>query len=229
MANKKNCDAVPSGKAKASGKSAPAGTIDVYSVANNGTKTYLGWVTDKNKLAFFSRAGDRIIDPDKYSKFGAMDVNINRPAVARRPFQVNELLIGPHVDKVASEIIIKWINDNSTTEPKQFELDNLFGENSPSFETLLNIHHAMHAFDLQRDIRGQVVRTAIMDYICVRDDPMIPNVADFKFCLEKVDFDGGVLSKMMNQIMWRSVNKNIDPAVLDEIKTYCWKLGIMRA
>jgi hypothetical protein len=79
----------------------------------------------------------------------------------------------------------------------------------------------MHALDLFRETRGQVVRTAIMDYNNIRDDPMIPNVADFKFCMGKIDFDGGVLSSMMTQIMWRSVNRKIDSAVLDEIKKYC--------
>jgi hypothetical protein len=222
MTGKKNRNAIPFGTAKASGTTAPAGTIDVYTVANHGTKTYLGWVTDKNKLVFFSRTGDRIINPSKYSKFGAMGAKDSRPVAARRFFPVSELLIGPNVDKLAAEIIIEWINDNSITEPKQFGLGYaLFGGTSPCFEAALNVHHAMHAFDLFRETRGQVVRTVIMDYINISDDPMIPNVADSKCCMEKIDFDGGVLSSMMTQIMWRSVNRNIDPAVLDEIKKYC--------
>jgi hypothetical protein len=42
MTGKKNRNAIPLGTAKASGTTAPAGTIDVYTVANDGTKTYLG-------------------------------------------------------------------------------------------------------------------------------------------------------------------------------------------
>jgi hypothetical protein len=63
-------------------------------------------VTDKNKLAFFSHAGDRIINPSKYSKFGAMGAKDSRPVAARRFFPVSELPIGPNLDKLAAEIII---------------------------------------------------------------------------------------------------------------------------
>jgi len=226
MAGKKNRDAVPTGKAKASGTEAPPGTIGVYYIANDGSRTYLGWVTDKNKLAFFSRAGDRIINPDKYSSFGAMGEKNDRSPAPRRAPQVHELPLGPNVDKLAAEIVIKWINDNSITEPKDFVLDYaLFGEKRPSFETALNVHHAMHAFDLQKNLCGNVVRNAIMDYINIRDNPTTPSAADFQACMEKIDFDGGILSSMMKQTMWRSVNKTIDPAVLDEIKSYCWETG----
>lgn len=158
-----------------------------------------------------------------------MNLRTDPSPPTKRPFPVHELLLGPNVDKVAAEIVIEWINYNDINNPTIFQLDRqLFGETPPSFERALNVHHAMHAFDLYKEHRGQVVRKAIMDYIHIRDKPMIPNVADFKHCMEKADFDGGVLSSMKSQIMWRSVNRNIDPAVLDEIKWYCWEEGHYR-
>jgi len=228
MAGKKNRNAVPTGNTKASGTRAPAGTIDVFSVANDGTKTYLGWATDKNKLAFFSRAGDRALNPDKFTKYGAMNPKPNwQPDPTKRALQVHELLLGPNVDKLAAEIVIKWINENSITDPKAFSLAHtLFGEDSIPFKTALNVHYAMATFDLQREHSGSVIRNAIFKYINQRDDPLLPNADDFKYGMEKIDFDDGLLSVFMTQIMWRSVNKTIDSAVLDEIKVYCQEKGL---
>jgi hypothetical protein len=79
----------------------------------------------------------------------------------------------------------------------------------------------MHAFDLDREVRGNFVRNAIFAYINTRNNPAIPTAADFKHCMEKIDFDGGVLACMMTQMMWRSVNKDIDSIALEEIKEYC--------
>lgn len=193
----------------------------------DGTKTYIDCVMDKNKLAFFSRAGDRVLNPDKYSKYGAMgpkkDYNKDLAPTKRVP-PVHELLLGPSVDKLAGEIVIRFINDNSVTQPKPFSLDSsLFseGEENVSFEKLLRVHHAMSTFDLERQHIGRVVRGAIFNYIDQRDDRMLPSAADFKACMEIVDFDGGLVSRFMTQIMWRSVNKSIDQDVLDEIKEYC--------
>jgi hypothetical protein len=225
MASKKNTKAIPTGASKASGTAAPAGTIDVYTIDDDGTnKTYLGWVTDKTKLAFFSRAGDRLLDPDKYkyNKRATSTQSSDLWLPPKRRSQATELLLRSGVDKRAAEIIIKWINDNNIDDPKTFIFDYaLFGLTAPSFELALNVHHAMHAFDLNRDVRGQVVRKAIFDYINTRDNVGIPSAADFKHCMEKIDFDGGVLGCMMQQVMWRSVNKNIDPVALEEIKEYC--------
>jgi hypothetical protein len=114
------------------------------------------------------------------------------------------------------------LEEKGIDDPKTFIFDYAhFGPTAPSFELALNVHHAMHAFDLNRDVRGQVVRKAIFDYINTRDNVGIPSAADFKHCMEKIDFDGGVLGCMMQQVMWRSVNKNIDPVALEEIKEYC--------
>jgi hypothetical protein len=48
MAGKKHTKEISSGASKASGIAAPAGTIDVYTIDDDGTnKLYLSWVTDK--------------------------------------------------------------------------------------------------------------------------------------------------------------------------------------
>ena len=223
----KNRNTAPTGNAKASGTTARPGTVDVYTVAMDGTKTYIDCVMDKTKLAFFSRAGDRVLNPDKYSKYGAMGLkkDYNKDlAPAKRAPPVHELLLGPDVDKLAGEIVIKFINDNSVAQPKPFSLDfSLFGEDTEDipFEKLLKVHHAMSTFDLERQHAGRVVRDTIFKYTDQRDDRMAPNASDFKACMEIIDFDGGIVSRFMTQIMWRSVNKNIDQGVLDEIKEYC--------
>lgn len=79
----------------------------------------------------------------------------------------------------------------------------------------------MSTFDLERQHIGRVVRDGIFKYIDQRDDRIVPSADDFKMCMEIIDFDGGVISRFMTQIMWRSVNKSIDQDVLDEIKEYC--------
>jgi hypothetical protein len=227
MSGTKNRNTAPTGDSKASGTTARPGTIDVYSVGMDGSKTYIGWITDKNKLAFFSRAGDRALNPEKDTDSGAMRAKKNnRPAPAKRTAPVTELLLGPNVDKLAGEIVIKWINENSVTEPKPFTLAyDLFGVETIPFEKALRVHHAMSAFDLEREISGQVVRNAIFKYINTRDNRMIPTADDFKNCMEIIDFDGGIVSGFMTQIMWRSVNQNIDQDILDEIKRYCFETG----
>jgi hypothetical protein len=225
MPSKKYTKAIPTGASKASGTAAPAGTIDVYTIDDDGSnKAYLGWVTDKTKLAYFSRASDRLLNPDKYkyNKGATSTPSSDLWLPTKRRPQTTELLLRSGVDKRAAEIIIKRVNDNSIDDPKTFIFDYaLFGPTPPSFELALNVHHAMHAFDLNRELRGQVVRKAIFDYINTRENAAIPSAADFKHCMEKIDFDGGVLGCMMQQIMWRSVNKNIDPVALEEIKECC--------
>ena len=228
LAGKNKHNVVPTGNATAAGTTARPGTVDVISTGTDGGKIYLGWV-DKTKLAFFSRAGDRVLNPEKYSKYGAKGAkkdNANRPAQAKRVPPVNELLLRPNVDKLAGEIVIKYISDNSIAQPKAFALDStLFGNDDISFEMKLKVHHAMSAFDLKREHSGQAIRNEIFDHIGTRDNPSIPNAADFKNCMETVNFDGGVVTKMMSQMMWRSVNRNIDPEALDEIKEYCRENG----
>lgn len=228
MAGKNKHNVVPTGTATAAGTTARPGTVDVVSVGAGGGKIYLGWI-DKTKIAFFSRAGDRVLNPDKYSKCGTMGAkkdNANRPAQAKRVPPVNELLLRPNVDKLAGEIVIKYISENSIAQPKPFALDyTLFGNDDISFEMKLKVHHAMSAFDLKREHSGQAVRNEIFDHISTRDNPLIPTAADFKNCLEIVNFDGGVVTKMMSQMMWRSVNRNIDLEALEEIKKYCRENG----
>lgn len=220
MAGKNKHKAIPTGNAKPSGTTARPGTVDVFSVGTDGDDIYLGWA-DKTKLAFFSRAGDRVLNPDRYGK-GAKSNNTNSSAPAKRIIPVHELLLRPNVDKLAGEIVIKYINDNSITAPKPFKFDRtLFGNEPISFEMKLKIHHAMSAFDLKREHSTQAVRNAIFNYIDIRNKPLIPTAADFKNCMEIVNFDGGIVTKMMTETMWRSVNKSIDPEGLDEIKGYC--------
>jgi hypothetical protein len=223
MPSKKHTKAIPTGASKASGTAAPARTIDVYTIDDDGSnKTYLGWVNDKTKLAFFSRAGDRLLNPSKYTKRATTNLSSDLWLPPKRRPQATELLLRSGVDKRAAEIIMKWINDNSIDDPKTFIFDYaLFGPMPPSFELALNVHHAMHAFDLNREVRGQVVRKAIFEYINTRENAAIPSAADFKHCMENIDFHVGVLGCMMQQVMWRSVNKNIDPVALEEIKEYC--------
>jgi hypothetical protein len=221
MAGNRNRNAVPTGNAQASGTTARPGTIDVYSVGYDGSKTYIGWVTDKNKLAFFSRLGDRVLNPEKYMR---PKKNNNRPAPAKRA--VRELLLRPNVDKLAGEIVIKYINDNSVTQPKPFALTPaLFGDGEISFEKLLNVHHAMSAFEISAKHSSQIVRNKVFRYIEATNNVMTPNARDFKNCMEIIDFDGGIVSKIMHQTMWRSVNRNIDPETLDEIRQYCFETG----
>jgi hypothetical protein len=216
MAGKKYKKAIPSSASGASG------TIDVYTIDDDGTnKVYLGWVTDKTKLAFFSRAADRLLNPEKYSKRATSYSSNNLWLPPKRRFQATELLLRSGVDKRAAEIVVKWINDSSINNPEPFIFFYaLFGTAPPSFELALNVHHAMHAFDLDREHRGQFVRNAIFYYINTRNNPAIPTAADYKHCMEKIDFDGGVLGCMMTQIMWWSVNRNIDPVAREEIREY---------
>ena len=221
MAGNRNRNAVPTGNAQASGTTARPGTIDVYSVGYDGSKTYIGWVTDKNKLAFFSRLGDRVLNPEKYMR---PKKNNNRPALAKRA--VRELILRPNVDKLAGEIVIKWINENSITQPKPFTLTaTLFGDGEIPFVKLLKVHHAMSAFEISAKHSSQIVRNKIFRYIEATNNTMTPNASDFKNCMEIIDFDGGIVSKMMSQIMWRSVNNNIDSEILDDIKKYCFETG----
>lgn len=220
MAGRNNRSTIPTGNARPSGTTARPGTVDVSSIGPDGREIYLGWA-DKIKLALFSRAGDRVLNPDKYGK-GANKNITNRPAQAKRIIPVHELLLRPNVDKLAGEIVIKYINDNSITEPKPLKFDRtLFGHDAISFEMKLKVHHAMSAFDLKREHSTQAVRNAIFHYIDTRNKPLIPTAADFKNCMEIVNFDGGLVTKMMTETMWRSVNKSIDPQALDEIKEYC--------
>lgn len=39
--------------------------------------------------------------------------------------------------------------------------------------------------------------------------------------MEKAQFDGAVISKMMNKVMWLSITERISKETLDEIKEYC--------
>ena len=221
MAARNNRNAVPTGNAQASGTTARPGTIDVYSVGYDGSKTYIGWITDKNKLAFFSRLGDRVLNPEKYMR---PKKNNNRPAPAKGA--VRELLLRPNVDKLAGEIVIKWINENSITQPKPFTLTaTLFGDGEIPFVKLLKVHHAMSAFEISAKHSSQIVRNKIFRHIDITNNNMIPTASDFKNCMEIIDFDGGIVSKMMHQTMWRSVNKQIDPEILDEIRQYCFETG----
>jgi hypothetical protein len=223
MAGKKHTKEISSGASKASGIAAPAGTIDVYTIDDDGTnKLYLSWVTDRTKLAFFSRAGGRLLNPDRYSKRVTSSSSSSLWLPPKRRPQATELFLRCGVDKRAAEIIIKWINENDINDPKPFTFSYaLLGLKPPSFEPALNVHRAMHAFDLDREVRGQFVRNAIFGYINTHDNPAIPTAADFKHCMEKTNFDGGVLGCMMTQLMWRSINRNIDPKQLAKIKEYC--------
>jgi hypothetical protein len=188
MAGKKNNKAIPSGTSKASGTAVPAGTIDDYTIDDDGTnKIYLGRVTDKTKLAFFSRAGDRLLNPDRYSKRFASSSDSNLWLPPKRRFQATELLLRSGVYKRAAEIVIRWINENNINDPEPFIFSYaLFGTTPPSFELALNVHHAMHAFDLDREVRGNFVRNAIFAYINTRNNPAIPTAADFKHCMEQL-------------------------------------------
>lgn len=223
MAGKKDRNTVPTGTAKASGTTARPGTVDVFSVGFDGVPTYLDTVTNKINLAFFSRAGDRALNPDKFSA----KKDDKRPVAAKRAPPVTELKLGPGIDKLAGEIIIKWINENSTTQPKKFTLDPaLFGDGAVSFEKLLKVHNAMSGFELEGDHIGPVVRQTIFTYIKNRDSPSSPTSADFKNCMEITNGDGGIVKEMMTEIMWRSVYKNLNSDIIDEIKQYCQEKGL---
>lgn len=212
-------NSAPKGISSASGTRARPGTVDVYSMSMDGTKTYLGWATDKDKLAFFSRAGDRLINPEKYNKHGQLRGRTSQNGPPRRAVPTNELIVIPNVDKRAAEIILKWMNDNSITNPKQFTLTfDLFGCETIPFDVAINVHRAGHAFDLKHETRGQVVRNAIFAYL--RDAPTI-TPADFKHCMEAASFDGGVISSMMSQVMWRCVKRELPEADMEGIKQYC--------
>lgn len=91
---------------------------------------------------------------------------------------------------------------------------------------LLKVHQAMSAFELKREHTGQDIRDAIFSYIHIRDKTSVPTSADFKNCMKIIDFDGAIVNKMMSQMMWRSVNKKIDPTIIDEIKQYCQQAGL---
>lgn len=225
MAPKKQTSVAPTGKTTAAGTRAPAGTIDVYSLGEDGTKTYLGWATDKNKLAFFSRAADRVLNPGNYNKHG----NASRGGKTQQNTHVpktNELLLVPNVDKTAAEILIKWINDNDMKNPKKFTLDySLFGPEDIPFATAVNVHRAGHAFDLFPEPRGQVLRNSIFDYIHNSSESHRPSADDFKQCMEKIDFDGLIASTMMSAIMKRCVEKTLKQDVIDEVKQFCRDTG----
>lgn len=219
MVRGNSSSSAPKGNSSASGTRARPGTVDVYSMSADGVKTYLGWATDKNKLALFSRAGDRLINPEKYNKHGQLRGGKGQSGAPRRALPKDELIVIPKVDKRAAEIILKWMNDNSITNPKQFELSfELFGRETIPFDVAINVHRAGHAFDLKHETRGQVVRNAIFAYL--RDAPRI-TPDDFKHCMEAASFDGGVTSSMMSQVMWRCVKQEMSEADMEGIKQYC--------
>lgn len=208
----------PKGKATTSGTQARPGTLDVYFVNPDGVKTYIGWALDKKKIAFFFKAADRHLNPENYGKRNKMN---NRPHQVKKPAISSELLL-PYADKLAAEIILKWINENNTTSPKRFELTfDLVGEDKPQFTFALDLHRAGHAFDLKPQPRGQILRDDIFNWIHKRDENHELTFDDFKDCMEKAQFDVAVISKMMNKVMWLSITERISKETLDEIKEYC--------
>lgn len=218
MTSNKSFTSPPTGNAKSSGTEARPGTLDIYCFASSGAQTYIGNALDKNKLAFFSRAADRHLNPEQYGQ--------NRRFTPKKAKPSSTLLL-PNADKRAAEIILKWINDNSITDPKSFELStDLFGHEALYFDFGLDVHRAGHVFDLKPGPRGQVLRDALFTWIRERTggDKQL-SAEDFKNCMEKASFDGGITSSMMNKVMWLSIVRQIPQATLDEIKQYCRETG----
>ncbi|KAM0721394.1 hypothetical protein Q7P37_002318 [Cladosporium fusiforme] len=204
---------------KTSGTQARPGTLDVYCVTPDGKKTYIGWALDKKKLVSFSKTADRHLTPDDYTK-PKLETRKYPP---KKAAPSSDLLL-PNADKRAAEMTLKWINENSIEKPKAFELPFELGEKSGSsadFNQALNIHRAHHAFDLQPAPRGQNTRDAIFKWIGSRDGENEITVDDFKNCMEKAHFDGGIIQKIMNKVAWLSVVNKIPQETLDAIKEYC--------
>lgn len=200
--------------------------MDVHALENDGTKTYIGWLTSKPTAALLSRAADRIVNPEQYNIHGNKTPRGARLHQGRHSPQTNELIMPGPVDKLAAEMIIKWINGNSISNPQQFELkDALDQEGNLTFATALDIHRAGHAFDLDWRLRGNMIRNNMLDYIDDHRDFSLPTADDFKQYLEKVDFESALPDRMMKAIMWRCAHKSLDQDIIDAIKQYCRDTG----
>lgn len=185
--NEATTDMNPTSFRRAPTRPASAGSAHVY-YRSGDEKFYLGTVSNKDKLVFFSRtASDQLLKAD---------FNSNTMKYVNK---VRGITVS-NVDDTAGRIVFNWINTNDIHNPRPLTLAHL-----PKNYQLLDgckLHHASNAFHLERDLRGDAIRASIFMYL--RNLRKV-TLEDFQMVLEWLYFDAGLVMEMKRKIAYQTI------------------------